>query len=151
MPLFGPAALPPRRPRRLVFTLGGVVADSAVPITPGSGANIDTYQIAGGDHQQIVREARATAITTNTWTVSTTASASQIAADAGRLTVVMVSLASARVYLRFDATAPTAAAHHWYLDPGDRYEVPPELATLAISMLGQSAGGTILTTLATAS
>ncbi|WP_188188039.1 hypothetical protein [Nonomuraea sp. SYSU D8015] len=127
------------------------MADSAVPITPGSGANIDTYQIAGGDHQQIVREARATAITTNTWTVSTTASASQIAADAGRLTVVMVSLASARVYLRFDATAPTAAAHHWYLDPGDRYEVPPELATLAISMLGQSAGGTILTTLATAS
>lgn len=151
MPLFGPATLQPRRTRRLVWTLGGVVADSAVPITPGSGANIDTYQITGGDHQQIVREARATAITTNTWTVATTASTSQIAADAGRVTVVMVSLASARVYLRFDSTAPTASSHHWYLDPGDRYEVPAELATLAISMLGQSAGGSILSTLATAS
>lgn len=126
------------------------MADSAVPITPGSGANIDTYQISGGDHQQIVREARATAITTNTWTVSTTASTSQIAADTSRVAVVMVSLASARVYLRFDSTAPTAAAHHWYLDPGDRYEVPPEMTTLAVSMLGASAGGSILSTLATA-
>ncbi|MFI7468151.1 hypothetical protein [Nonomuraea sp. NPDC049646] len=126
------------------------MADSAVPITPGSGANIDTYQLAAGDHQQIVREARATAVTTNSWTVSTTASSSQIAADASRVAVVMVSLANARVWLRFDSTAPTSTSHHWYLDPGDRYEVPPEMATLAVSMLGQAAGGTILSTLATA-
>ncbi|WP_084963749.1 hypothetical protein [Thermoactinospora rubra] len=127
------------------------MADSAVPITPGSGANIDTYAVAGGDHQQIVREARATAVTTNTWTVSTTASTGQIPADAGRVAVAMVSLASARVYLRFDSTAPTASSHHWYLDPGDRYEVPAEMTTLAISMLGASGGGTIVSTLATAS
>lgn len=151
MPLFGPATLPPRRSRRLVFTFAGsVVADSNVPITPGSGATIDTFQITGGDHQQIVREARATAVTTNSWTVSTTASTSQIAADASRVAVVMVSLASGRVYLRFDSAAPTAAIHHLYLDPGDRYEVLPELATVAISMLGASAGGTIHTVLATA-
>lgn len=140
----------PRRRRVIVWSLGGVVADSAVPITPGSGANIDTYQITGGDHQQVVREARATAVTTNSWTVSTSASTSQIAADASRVTVVIVSVANAKVYLRFDNTAPTAAIHHWYLDPGDRYEVPPELATLAISMVGQTAGGTVQSTLATA-
>lgn len=127
------------------------MADSAVPITPGSGANIDTFQITGGDHQQIVREARASAVTTNTWTVAITASAPQIAADAGRVAVVMVSTAPGRVYLRFDSTAPTATAYHWFLDTGDRYEVPPELCALPISMIGSTAAGTILSALATAS
>lgn len=151
MPLFGPGPTPSRRSRRLiVWTSGGVVADSAIPITPGSGATVDTYQLGVGDHQQVVREARATAVTTNTWTVSITASTSQIAADTSRVTVVMVSLASARVFLRFDSNAPTSSSHHWYLDPGDRYEVPPELAALAVSMLGQSVGGTVVSTLATA-
>ncbi|NUP24018.1 MAG: hypothetical protein HOZ81_49785 [Streptomyces sp.] len=128
------------------------MADSAVPITPGSGANIDTYQLAGGDHQQVVREARATAVTTNTWTVSTTASTSQIAADTARVSVVMVNTSSVRVFLRFDSTAPTSTSHHWYLDGGDRYEVPPEMSALAVSMVGASATtGSIVSTLATAS
>lgn len=127
-------------------------ADSSVAITAGSGTPIDTFQLAGGDHQQVVRVARATAVgALNTWTVSTTASSSQIAADANRVALLIVSNASARVYLRFDSTAPTAAAHHWYLDPGDRWEVPAELCTLAVSMIGATAGGTVLSTLATAS
>lgn len=153
MPLFGSAALPLRRSRRFIVwsSSGGVVADSAVPITPGSGANIDTYQITGGDHQQVVREARATAVSTNTWTVSTTASTSQIAADPSRVAVLMVSNAPGRVYLRFDSTAPTATSFHLYLDNLERYEVPAEMCTLAISMLGSTASGTILSTLATAS
>lgn len=128
------------------------MADSSVAVTPGAGSNIRTFAISGGDHQQVVREARATAVgTLNSWTVSTTASTSQIAADAGRVMVLMVSNASGRVYLRFDSTPPTAAAHHWFLDPGDRWEVPVQLSTLAVSMLGAVAGGTVLSTLATAS
>jgi hypothetical protein len=125
--------------------------DSAVPITAGSGTNIDTFAITGGDHQQVVREARATASTTNSWTVATTAVTNQVAADAGRVGVVMVSNAIGRVFLRFDGTAPTATLFHFYLDPDDRWEVPFHLTTQAISMLGQVAGGTVLTHLATAS
>jgi hypothetical protein len=127
-------------------------SDSSIAITAGSGTNVDTFALAGGDHQQVVREARATAVgSLNSWTVSTTASTSQIAADVNRVRVLIVSNASARVWLRFDSTAPTSSAYHWYLDPDDRFEVPSEMATLAVSMLGQSAGGTILSTLATAS
>lgn len=128
------------------------MADSSVPITAGSGTNIDTYAISGGDHQQIVREAKATAAgSINTWTPSTTASTSQIAADASRVMVLMTNASNTRVYLRFDSTAPTSATHHWYLDPGDRWEVPVQLATLAVSMLGQTAGsGTFNSLLATA-
>lgn len=126
------------------------MADSNVAVTPGTGATVDTFQVSGGDHQQVVREARATAVTANTWTVTTTATTSQIPADASRVAVTMVSNANGRVYLRFDSTAPTASTHHWFLDPGDRYEVPAEMSTLAISMLGASAGGTVVSTLATA-
>lgn len=127
------------------------MADSAVAITAGAGTNIDTFAVTGGDHQQVVREARATAVgALNSWTVATTASTSQIAADAGRVMLLMVSNASGRVYVRFDSTAPTSAAYHWFLDPGDRWEVPVQLSTLAVSMLGAVAGGTILSTLATA-
>jgi len=127
------------------------MADSSVAITAGAGTSIDTYAISGGDHQQIVREAKATAVTTNTWTPSTTASTSQIAADASRVMMLMVNDSSARVYLRFDTTAPTSATYHWHLDPGDRWEVPLQLVTLVVSMLGETTGtGTINSLLATA-
>lgn len=127
-------------------------SDSNVPITAGTGTTIDTFALAGGDHQQVVREARATAVTTNSWTVSTTASTSQIAADANRVLVLMTNQSTVRIYLRFDSTAPTSAIHHWYLESGDRWEVPAELCTLAISMLGASAGsGSMHSLLATAS
>lgn len=126
--------------------------DSAVAITAGAGTDVDTFLLAGGGHQQVIREARATAVATlNNWTVSTTASTSQIAADINRVALLIVSNSGARVYLRFDSTAPTSAAFHWYLDPGDRFEVPIVMTTLAVSMLGQSATGNVLSTLATAS
>lgn len=127
-------------------------SDSSIAITAGTGTNVDTFALAGGDHQQVVREARATAVgSLNSWTVSTTASTSQIAADVNRVMVLITSNANSRVWIRFDSTAPTSTAYHWYLDPGDRFEVPVQLSTLAVSMLGQAAGGTILSTLATAS
>lgn len=127
-------------------------ADSNVPITAGSGTTIDTFALAGGDHQQVVREARATAVTTNSWTVSTTASTSQIAADVNRVMLIMSNQSTVRVYLRFDSTAPTSSTYHWYLDSGDRWEVPVQLCTLAVSMLGDTTGsGSVHSLLATAS
>lgn len=124
------------------------MADSSVPITAGSGTNIDTYAISGGDHQQIVREAKATATATpNAWTPVTTASTSQVAADASRVAMLMVNNSNTRVYLRFDSTAPTASSFAWFLEPGDRWEVPVQMVTLAVSMLGATAGtGSFLTT-----
>jgi len=127
-------------------------SDSNVPITAGSGTTIDTFALAGGDHQQVVREARATAVTTNSWTVATTASTSQIAADVNRVLVIMSNQSTVRVYLRFDSTAPTTSTYHWYLDSGDRWEVPSHLCTLAVSMLGETTGsGSVHSLLATAS
>lgn len=127
------------------------MADSAILVTPGSGASVDTYAVTGGDHQQVVREARATAVAAiNTWTVTTAGQASQIAADPSRVSMLIVSNASGRVYLRFDATIPSSTVYHWYLDPGDRFEVPAELSTLAVSMDGAVVGGTVLSMLATA-
>lgn len=122
----------------------------ATAVTPGSGANMKHFAETAGDRIQVVRDHKATAESDNSWTVSTTASTSQIAADSNRVGMLMVSAASARVYLRFDATAPTATAYHWYLDPGDRWEVPPHLVELAVSMLGANSGGVFLTHLATA-
>lgn len=126
-------------------------ADSNVPITAGSGTPVDTFQLAGGDHQQVVRLASSTAVTLNSWTIATSASASQVAADVNRVSMLMVNNGTARVYLRFDSTGPTSAAFHWYLDAGDRWEVPDSLTRLAVSMLGTTASGTVLSTLATAS
>jgi hypothetical protein len=121
-----------------------------VSVDSGTGIDVKTFLDAALDHQQYVREIRADAESDNSWTVSTTASTSQIAADINRVGMLMVSAANGRVYLRFDATAPTATAYHWYLEPGDRWEVPSHLVELAVSMLGASAGGTILTHLGTA-
>jgi len=125
------------------------MADSAVAITAGAGTNIDTFAITGGDHQQVIRKAKATAETDDFWTISTTAATSRIAADASRVGVTMVNGGSGRVYLRFDATAPTTTVYHWFLEVGDRYEVPEYAVTLAISVLGQFAGGTLNTELFT--
>lgn len=123
--------------------------DTSVAITPGTGAGIDAVQLTGGDYQQIIREARATTITTPTaWSITAVGSASVIAADVVRIKVLLVHNGTNRVWLRFDATIPTLAAHHWYLDPGDRFEVPIELTGLAVSMAGQGPGGTILAMLA---
>lgn len=126
------------------------MADSSVAISAGVGTNIDTFAVSGGDHQQVVRKAKATAKTNNSWTISTTASTSQIAADASRVAICMLNTGSGRVYLRFDSTGPTATTADMFLEAGDRYEVPETLVTLAISTLGQFAGGLLYSTLFTA-
>lgn len=123
---------------------------STVPVTAGTGTDVKTFLDAASDHQQYVREVRADAETDNSWTVTTGGQTSQIAADINRVGMLMVSAATGRVYLRFDATMPSATNFHWYLEPGDRWEVPSHLVELAVSMLGAVAGGTINSHLGTA-
>jgi|ERR1044071_9754721 hypothetical protein len=126
------------------------MADSNVPITAGSGTNIDTYQIAGGDHQQIVRDARATSIVASYWTVLAEGQVDVIPLDLSRIGLLIVSNAFARVYFKFSTWIPSATDFDWYLDPGDRWELPIWLTTRQISMIGVSAGGQIFWNLATA-
>lgn len=128
------------------------VADSNVPVTPGSGVTIDTYQLAGGDHQQFIREVRGTAkgsLPNIPWTVTTAGLSSVIPADATRVGLILVSSASGIVWFRFDATIPTSTAYDWFMSNGDRWEVPLAFSQFAVSMAGQSAGGVILGAAAT--
>jgi hypothetical protein len=128
-------------------------SNSFVPVNAGGVTQVDSFLTAGGDHQQVIREVRSTALTNDSWTVTTTGLSAKVAADSNRVGLVIVSAASGRVYFRFDATIPVIAtpAYHWFLDPSDRYEVPLAFTQLAISMVGAVAGGTILLALATAS
>jgi hypothetical protein len=87
-----------------------------------------------------------------TWAVLTTASTSQIAADESRMSMLIYNASNVRVYLRFDSTAPLIAGTnaHWYLDAGDRWEVPDGVCQLAISIIAATAGsGTVNFTLGT--
>lgn len=120
-------------------------SDSSIPISSGTGTDVDTFLLAGGGHQQIVREARATTENDDSWPVVTTAATSRIAADINRVGMRMTSFATGRVYIRFDSTAPTAANAHWFLDPDERWELPNDVVQLAISFTGAVAGGTINT------
>jgi hypothetical protein len=126
-----------------------VATDSAVAITAGSGTNVDSIALADGSHQQVVRVAptNAAPATPTSWTVTTAGSASVVAADITRVAMLIVSQASDRVFIRFDATIPSEALHSWFLDPGDRWEVPDAFVTRAVSLDGKVAGGTVLITL----
>lgn len=118
--------------------------------TPGTGKTIKTYTRTNAEDVQVVREDKATASTTDQWTIATTAATSRIAADTSRVGITMTNIGGGRVYIRHDATAPTALLYHTYLDGGDRYEVPADATELAVSMLGSAAGGTIVSQLRTA-
>lgn len=124
------------------------MANSNVAITAGAGTTIDTYAVAGGDHQQIVREARAVTGIGTSWSPPTTGTASILAADESRVALLICNNCNQRVYIDFDATIPTITAFAWYMDAGDRWEVPKEMVQLAISMLpgGTVSTGTILLT-----
>lgn len=131
------------------------MANSRVAITPGAGANIDAHQIGDGDLQQIVRTAKADTVSAagnTSWTVSTTAVQSQIASDEARVAMLIYNASTVRVYIRFDNTAPLAAGTNaqWYLDSGDRYEVPDGICQLAVSIVAATGGtGTVNFTLGT--
>jgi hypothetical protein len=124
-----------------------VATDSSVAITAGSGTPVDAVLLTGGDYQQVVREAPATAVASpSTWTISTTASTSVISADVGRRVVILWNTSSsATIYLRYDGTAPTTAAggYHDSIPPLSRLVVEKELATLTISMIGSTSAGSV--------
>jgi hypothetical protein len=124
------------------------MTNSNVAITAGSGTTIDTYQLAGGDHQQIVREARAVTGIATSWTPPVTGTASILTADETRVALLICNNCNQRVYVDFDGTIPSSAAFAWYLDTGDRWEVPKEMVQLAISALpnGTVSSGTVLFT-----
>jgi hypothetical protein len=122
-----------------------------IPITAGVGTAVRSFQLAGGDYDQMVRQTMATAkgtLANIPWAATTTGTASVIAADVTRVGLVLVSAATGTVYLRFDGTIPTPSAtpplYDWYIAPGDRYEVPLAFCQLAISMVASTAGGYVL-------
>jgi hypothetical protein len=126
-----------------------MATDSSVAITAGSGTVIDTVALADGNQQQIVRIAptNVAPAAPTSWTVTTLGLSNVIAADYARVAMFIVSNATGRVWIRFDATIPTLASHSWFLDPGDRWEVPSAFVTRAVSLAGQVAGGSVLITL----
>lgn len=125
-------------------------ADTTLAVTPGSGTTLKVYAQTSGGSIQYVRELDATAVTNGSWTLSATATTSAIAADVTRVGIVMVNNGQLTVYMRYDATAPTTTVNHWFLAPGDRYEVPDAYNTMAISLISTGAGGSLTYALATA-
>ncbi len=118
-----------------------------LPITAGVGSPVTCFQRAGGDYDQVVREARATAMSAAVaWTATTAGSASVLAADVTRVGLLIISQATGIVYVRFDTSIPsptagTAPLYHWYLQPQDRYEVPVQFCQLAVSLVASTGGG----------
>jgi len=122
------------------------MADVDINITAGAGTPIRAFQRGAGDYDQYVRETRGTAkgtLANIPWTVTTTGLSNVIAADVTRVGLVLTSAANGLVWLRFDATIPTATAFDWLLNPNDRWEIPQAFSQLAISMAGLSGGGFI--------
>lgn len=122
------------------------MADSNVAVTPGAGANIDTFAITGGDHQQIVREAPAATPGIDSWTLAVSAATSKIAADAGRRVIILWNTSTnGTVYLRHDGTAPTTAVggYHDKIPPNSRLDVNQLLCPLAVSFIADAASGTL--------
>lgn len=116
------------------------MANASVPITPGAGAAIDAHQIASGDYQQIIRTAKVDTDNNNNWAVNTTAQA-VISADENRVGVLVCNLSTVRVYLAFNGAATVTSSNaDWYLDAGDRWEIPDPWVQSAISCIAASAG-----------
>jgi hypothetical protein len=125
-------------------------SDTTLAVTPGSGTTLKVYAQTSGGSIQYVRTLDGTAVTNGSWTLSATATTSAIAADVTRVGITMVNNGTLPVYMRFDATAPTTVVNHWFLQAGDRYEVPEAFHTFAISLISTGAGGSLTYALATA-
>jgi hypothetical protein len=99
-----------------------------------------------------IREVRASAESENFWAASLTATTSVIAADVSRVGVLITNNTTGRVYFRFDTTAPTNATngHHWFLESGERWEVPGHLSGVVMSVIAAIASGHVVFHMATA-
>lgn len=123
---------------------------SSVSVTAGVGTSIQVFNNAAGFQEQYVRQTRATGSTLNEWTITVAGSANVVAADVTRVGMLMVNGGTGRVWVRFDGTIPTTTAHGYVLYAGDRYDVPDWAVQLAVSFMGEFAGGEVYTTLGTA-
>jgi hypothetical protein len=128
-----------------------VGANGSLAVTPGSGTTLLTYDPTTGGRIQYVKELDASAVGAgpSSWTLSTTASTSVIAADVQRTNVLLVNWGNARVCMNFSSTAPTATLADWYLEPGDRWVVPSGLCQVAFSFIATGTGGVLSYTLGT--
>lgn len=128
-----------------------MATESSITINANSPATppVDTILLAGGDHQQIMRDAAVNAAppAPSAWTVTTAGVSNQVAADMMRVSVLITSNATGRVWMRFDATIPTATSYSAYIDPDQIMTIGPQWATRAISVAGESPGGTVFFTL----
>lgn len=127
------------------------MVNSSVAITPGAGANIDAFALgSNGDLQQIIRQATSDTLsgTGTPWTASTSA-ANPIAADENRVSMLIYNAATVRIYFQFNSSATVTAANaHWFLDAGERWEVPYGICQLPVSAVAASAvSGTVNFTL----
>lgn len=125
-------------------------SDTTLAVTPGSGTTLKVYAQTSGGSIQYVRQLDGTAVTHGSWTLSATATTSAVAADVTRVGCIMVNNGTLNVYLRYDATAPTTTVNHWFLAPGERYEVPEAYHTAAISLISTGTGGALTYALSTA-
>src|SRR3954468_16742041 len=116
------------------------MADSVIPITAGSGSDVKTFFDAASDHIQYVRPHTATASVLDAWTTATAGAASRVAADETRVALTFKNTSTATVWIRPDATIPTAATCYESLLSGETYEVPERWVELAWSV-GSSASG----------
>jgi hypothetical protein len=123
---------------------------SDVAITAGVGTEVRAYKPGAGDYIQVIQEVRATAKSTSLtnipWLVTSTGLANVIPADVTRVGLLIVSEASGILYIRLDSTIPTVptsglGAYDYYLNTGDRWEVPIQFAQLTQSWIGSVPGG----------
>lgn len=116
------------------------MADSVVGQTPGVGADVKTFLDASSDHVQYIRSHTCTAVTLDSWTTSTTAATSRVAADETRVALTFMNTSTADCYLRPDSTAPTVSVYYVKIAAGALYEAPREWVELAWSVLASASG-----------
>lgn len=114
------------------------MADSVVPITAGTGTDVKTFLDAASDHVQYVRSHTCSAVTLDSWTTSTTAATSRVAADETRVALTFNNASTADVYVRPDSTAPTSSTYYVKIAAGALYEVPREWVELAWSVIASA-------------
>ena len=116
------------------------MADSVVPITAGTGTDVKTFLDAASDHVQYIRSHTCSAVTLDSWTTSTTAATSRVAADETRVALTFNNTSTTDCYVRPDSTAPTSSVYYVKIAAGALYEVPREWVELAWSVLAAASG-----------
>jgi hypothetical protein len=126
-----------------------VATDSNVAITAGSGTPVDTVLLSGGDHQQVVREVRASAGFLDEWTIATSAS-TRLSADVARVGMHMYNdSTSATVYVTVHGTNPTITSYAFALPMQGYFDFPLWMGRLEIRVIGSVASGILHTTYGT--